>query len=442
MKAPSIARALARFVCNLSYDDLQDGIKLRAKNLILDALGCGISGAEAECSRIALDLAKLNKGPCTILGSRTTAPAMDAAFANGVAVNARALDDFLYTFHPGTVNVPAALAIAEQEGATGKELITALVAGYEVMGRVYLGGPAIAPKFRATSVYGPFGSSAITGKLFKLDENRMTNALCHAANFASGLTQCWVSGTLEGYFHPGMSARDGMLAANLAKANASGAEETFEGDRGFYLAYAGTRENLSKMTEDLGKRFMIMEASFKGYPVCALQQIPVDLILRLRNEHDIIPNRIKEIVERVPYWDAKFPGGDYAGPFENVIQSTLSSQFCAAAALLGKPVQSFAFYSENYGNAEIAKLAQKVKVVGEEGREFPLITLTLDDGKTYSIEADENIQTLVPTKEKIETKFMELTSGSLGRKKATQVIKLIASLEEIENIREVTKLLR
>jgi len=164
--------------------------------------------------------------------------------------------------------------------------------------------------------------------------------------------------------------------------------------------------------------------------------------LRLRNEHDIIPNRIKEIVEKVPYWDAKFPGGDYAGPFENVGQTLLSSQFCAAAALLGKPVQSFAFYSENYGDAEIAKLAQKVKVVGEEGREFPLITLTLDDGKTYSIEADETIQTLVPTKEKIETKFMELTSHSLGRKKATQVIKLIASLEEIENIREVTKLLR
>lgn len=438
MGKESIVRNLAKFADSISYQKLEEKVTHRVKNLILDAIGTAIGGREMPWSRIALEQVKNNRGNATIFTYNLRVPTEDAAFANSVFTNAMALDDFLFAFHPGQVNVPTAIALAEQEDSSGAELIGAVVAGYEMMGRIYLGGPSIVPRFRGVPVFGPFGAATVAGKLLKLNEDQLTNALAYAAHSSSGLLECWITGTMEGYFHGGMAARNGIMAASLAKKGAIASEKTLEGNRGFYQAFDGTTKEVDNVLLDIGKRYLTLEVTYKSYPVCALQQIPIDLSLRLVREHHIRVEDIKQITEKVSEADIKYPGSDNPGPFQKPSQTRLSAQFCAAAAFLGRPVTSHSFYINNLDDPEIVALAKKVILVSEKGREVPGIAVTLNNGKTYAIEEDERQGTLIPTDEKIRNKFGGLTFNFLGEKRANEVIDIVMSLERVSNLRELT----
>lgn len=217
MERPNINRSLARFICGLSIDKLPSEVIHTAKNLILDTLGTAIAGRNLPYSVIAVKLVEGSKGNATIFTYHRQVAAKDAAFANAVLASGMALEDVLFTFHPGPVNVPTAIAVAEQEASCGADLIAALVAGYDAMGRIFLGGSTIRQGFRSGSVFGPFGATAAAGKLLKLDEDQLTNALNLAANFASGLGEWRVDGTKERDFFDGLAARNGIIAATLGK---------------------------------------------------------------------------------------------------------------------------------------------------------------------------------------------------------------------------------
>jgi len=438
MEERSITRALARFISNISYENLPNEVKKRAKNLLLDALSTAIAGRDLPWCQMALKLVTGGKGDATIFGHSLKASVLDAAFVNSVLVASMAQEDFLFTFHPGMVNVPAAIAIGEKEGSSGAEVITALVIGYDVMGRVSLGGPSIAPRFRGVSAYGPFGAAAAAGKLLKLNEDQLTNALGFAANSACGLTECWSAGTMEGNFHGGMAARNGIVAADLAKAGALAAEKSLEGKFGFYQAFAGITDQAGMAIQDIGKRFLIMETMYKPYPVCAQQQVPIDLVLRSVKQYHIDSSAIVQVIERVSSWEAAFPGSDNPGPFKNPGQTLLSAQFCAAAAFLGKPVSSHRFYMNQYDDAEISTLAKRIRLIGERDRQTRKIEVELKDGKTYCIE-EEGESILTPTEERIRTKFKELTSSIIGERKADEIIDMVLNLDKCPSILELTK---
>jgi 2-methylcitrate dehydratase PrpD len=366
---------------------------------------------------------------------------LDAAFTNSVLIASIAQEDFLFTFHPGVVNVPTAIAIGEREGSSGTEVLTALVVGYDIMGRIFLGGPNIAPRFRGVSAYGPFGAAATAGKLLKLNEDQLTSALGFAANSASGLTECWSAGTMEGNFHGGTAARNGIVAADLAKMGALAAETSLEGKFGFYQAFAGTTDQAEMATQDLGKRYLIMEAMYKPYPVCAQQQVPIDLLSRLVKQSPIDSSEIAQVIERVSPWEAAFPGSDNPGPFKNPGQTLLSAQFCAAAALLKKPVRSHRFYMSEYHDPGVSTLAKKIKLIGEKDRHSPKIEVELKDGRTYFIE-EKGESILTPIEEKIRTKFKELTSNIIAEKKANEIIDIVLNLDKCSSIRELTQKLK
>lgn len=438
MEEQAISRALARFISNITYEQLPDEVKKRAKSLLLDALSTAIAGRDLPWCQIALKLVTGSKGDATIFGHDLKASALDAAFVNSVLVCSTAQEDCLFIFHPGVVNVPTAIAIGEEQGSSGAEVITALVVGYDVMGRIYLGGPDIAPRFRGVSAYGPFGAAATAGKLLKLNEDQMTNALGYAANSASGLNECWSAGTMEGSFHGGIVARNGILAAALAKAGASAAEKSLEGKFGFYQAFAGTTDQAEMAIQDLGKRFLIMETLYKPYPVCAAQQVPINLILKLVRENYIHASDIAQITERVPYWEAVFPGSNNPGPFETNIQAVLSAQFCAAAAFLAKPVNSHKFYINQYDDIEVSTLAKRIKLIGERDRKALKIEVELNDGKKYFVE-EEKEGMLTPTDERIRAKFKELTSAIIDERKANEIIEITMNLDKCFSIRELTE---
>lgn len=438
MNSHSMNRELARFVCNLSLQDLPEEVITRGKTLVLDALGTAIAGRNLPFSALALKVVKGNKGSATIFTHGVKAPAMDAVFVNAVLISSIAQDDMLFMFHPGAVVMPAAFATSEEEGRSGAEVITAIVAGYDVMGRLYWGAPNIVPRFRGVSVFGPFGAAAASGKLLKLNEGQLINAFGYAANLSSGLAECWNAGTMEGKFHNGLASRNGIMAATLGREGATAAEKTLEGKSGFYQAFAGTVPDTHTVTAELGKRFLIMEAKTKVYPVCGLEQIPVDLGLALVKQHGIQGKQVAKIVEIMPENELNYPGTNYSGPFTTRFQATMSAQFCIAATFLGKPVVSYSFYDKGYNDPEVAELVKKVELIGEKGRDTIRIEVMLRDGGHYSIEGGGE-EMLLPSTDKIRSKFRNLTHDFFGEAKTDKITDLILNLDKVDNIEELTR---
>jgi 2-methylcitrate dehydratase PrpD len=211
-----------------------------------------------------------------------------------------------------------------------------------------------------------------------------------------------------------------------------------EGGRGFYQAFAGTVEQAELAVKDLGKRFLIMEARYKPYPVCWLMQTPIELSLELSRQYHVRAEDIVEITARLSYADATHAGSDEPGPFVNATAPLLSTQFGTAAAFLGKPVKSFQFYYEHYGDAEVGALAKKVKVVGEKDRVTPKIEVRLRNGKEYSVERDTR-EDLVPTDEKIQAKFSGHVSQIIGKGRAQEIIRIVSNLDKVHSVLELTE---
>jgi 2-methylcitrate dehydratase PrpD len=440
MKAQSLSRNLAKFIHGLSFHDLPSNVIERAKDRILDILATAAAGRNSPFYPVGLELVRNGRGNATVLFHNLKLQAIDAAFLNAILFDSIGGTDVLMYAHPGLPILSAALAVAEEENRSGAELITAVISGYDIMARISLAKRTITPRFRGLPLFGPFGASAAAGKLMDLDEDQLTSALGFAANSSSGLNECWMAGTMEARFHGGLASRNGLTAAILARAGGKAAETALDGEAGFYQAFAGTSEGIDAALVDLGKRFMIMEAKYKRYPVCADNQIPVHLSLQLRKQYGIDAREIDSIMEIAPVYTMTYPGINYGGPFQSRLQATMSAQFCNAASFLGKPVSSPAFYEENYSDPEVGELAKRVKLIGEKDRNSTRIEVTLRGGKKYGM--DGNPDELIPSFEKVKVKFQNFTSDFLPKDKIDRIIDMVYHLQQAENLQPLMQELK
>ncbi len=449
MEGQSISQKLAQFVHRLSYDALPKDVVEAAKTRILDSLSTSLAGYNLPSGQIALAVVKDSKGPATVIGQRRGYAVRDAAFVNGVtASNTAQSDSQLEGGHPSTTIVPAALAMAEQEGSSGRDVIAAIVLGYELMNRMTLGTPADAGRdgllggFRNSTVFGIFGVAAAAGRLMKLGEEQLTQAIGYAADLASGLTEGFGDGTPESYFQAGLTGQNGIMAAAVARAGAVASETILEGKHGFFLSYAGTTEKTGRITAELGKSYAILKVRRKPYPACGGNQLSLNLGQRLYARYALNPRDIIRVVEIASPKKKAYAGIDAHPPYTNDHQATMSAQFCLASALFGKPVESHKFFEESYDDADIAELAAKIELVGElrEGR-GPRIEVYLKDGRQYSIEEDVS-DILIPTWENTEAKFRGSAAEALRQERIPELVGLIKNMDSLEDIRQLTHKLR
>ena len=266
----SISRYLARFANALSFKDLPSEVADRDKYLILVAL--------------------------------------NASLVKGLMTNGVGQDDMLFMLHLSAAIIPAVLAVAKKEDSSGAEIIAAKVAGYDILGKVPLGGPNIVPRFRGVSVFGPFVGAAPAGKLLKLNEGEPTTTPGYTANSASTFAECWFAGTMGVKFHTNMVSRNGIIAAKkLAEEGAKDAEASLEDKSGFYQAFARITAIAAAATPDLGRRFLIMGTAAKPYLVCGLQQVSGGLVLTLGKRHDIKGKGVVRILETMPEVEYSIP---------------------------------------------------------------------------------------------------------------------------------------
>jgi 2-methylcitrate dehydratase PrpD len=317
--AMSLSREFAAFVANLAYEKLPPEVVDRAKGVTLQALSSALVAHDMPASRQALALMQEEEagggGVATVLCRGEKLTKAGAAFVNAEMIfGGGKWDTFRMLTHPGIAILPAALVAAEITGASGREFLTAVAAGYEVMERMAAEFiPTVMSRgFHAGPVFGIFGAAVAAAKLQRLDENQLHSAIAQCVNLAAG--------NLEGARSGGRSLREGgavrnaLLAVALAKHGTPGGETTLEGEAGFYHAYTGSnrgelrysftgsnRTDMAKITEGLGRKWILLETLYRIYSTAGYNIAHVDVTARLCEEHDIAAADIDHI-EAVVNW--------------------------------------------------------------------------------------------------------------------------------------------
>lgn len=361
-QAPSLTRELADFLAGLS-GQIDERLLGRATDALIDTLGCMVFGTTQPWSQAATSyaLATGGQGSATVIGYRAkTTPAM-AAFANGSAAHSFELDDVHEEAisHPGAVVVPAALALAEDLGATTRDLQEAIVIGYEAMGRAGIAVGAaqhMLAGFHPTSMSGVFGSTAAASRLLGFDGELLSQAFGVAVSLACGTMEFAASGGMAKRIHAGRAAEAGLLAASLVARGFRGASDGLAGRYGFCNVF-GVDPQVELLTEGLGERWMIDEITVKPYAACSDIHPLIQATIELRAEHQFSASQIERIEAEASSKAAA--QNDLDGSI-SVMAAQYSAQFNIAVAILGDPTDPATYDAAHIATREIADLQSRV----------------------------------------------------------------------------------
>ena len=325
--ASSISRQFARWAAGLRYEDLPPEVVDKVKALMLHALTSAVLGAPTAHAGEVVRLALSEEGKpdgATILFHGGKATRIGATYANAELMHtSRLFDSYRMLTHPGPVLIPAAIVNAELEGRNGREIITALAAGYEVVFRLcddFIPSTA-ARGFRPSPLYCTPGAAVVTGKLMGLSEDGMAAAIALAANFASGLNEGPRVGGNEISIHEPQAARNGVFAGVIARTgHVKGAETSIEGNAGFYNAFTGSstgkltyaftgplQTDIASVTANLGQQYKLLGAMFRMYPTPAFNQPVIDLMAEMKRQHKLDPDDIAEVTVAMNWIETLYP---------------------------------------------------------------------------------------------------------------------------------------
>jgi 2-methylcitrate dehydratase PrpD len=454
----SIMEELVRNVLETRFESLDKEIVDHAKNRITDWLGCLIGGADAPGCRMIVDLVKEWGGreESTILIHGGKAPAHNVAMVNSVM--ARSFDfepvqpyvmGIPLANHVSGTTVPTALAIAEQKSASGKELITALVLGDDLISRITAASDyTVGMGWDSTGVMNMFGATAIAGRLWGLDEHQLLNAFGIVVNQMAGTLQSIYDGTHSFKLVHGLSARAGIFSAKLAGKGFTGVKDPLLSKYGYFALYCRTF-NPEILTKNLGKKFYA-DGVLKPYPCCRANHGAIDCILELVHKHDIRAEDIDEVIVDVsqPIRDS-FIGQPFEIGDVPQVNATFSLQYNVANALLRKSVRLEHFTEGFIRDPKVADLTQRVKIISSKPPELKLdfgtkVEVKMKYGEIFSARVDVPKGDIVNnplTKWEIIEKFRANVTFSqiVAKENAEKVVGIIERLEDVKNVVQIIK---
>jgi 2-methylcitrate dehydratase PrpD len=387
-----------------------------------------------------LHAAELGAGPSSLPGQRTTAPAATAAWINASISHAAEFDDIFRdaVYHPGCPTIGAALAVAEERGASGADLLKAITIGYEISTRI---GVAVQPShyryFHTTGTVGCFGAAAATAALIDGgNPDVMRHALATAASLAAGLQQAFRSDAMTKCLHAGHAAWVGVSAGKGAACGITGALDILEGEAGFGKALS-QQARWERATEGLGQRYNIKSITQKNHGCCGHTFAAIDAMLALREQHAVVPAQIQSI--RIDTYQTAL---DVTGNFEprTAFEAKFSLPYVVAHALLYGAVRLNAFEAQRLADPAIRALMAKTRLVADPqlSAGFPAlraarVVLTLDDGRVLEQYAPyRKGDPEAPLSDAdICDKFTELAEPVIGAQAAAQLLAQLWRLQEL-----------
>ncbi len=444
MNETSLTMKCADFINNLDYRRLPSEAIEMAKDCFIDFLGCVISGSVTPEAKIILDFAAGNPGlsEATVLGVWRKDSLLNAAMANAFNCHIHEMDDVhkASVQHPGAPVISSALAVGEAYGKSGKELIEAIVAGYDVVLRV---GEAVMPShysfWHTTGTCGTFGATASAGKLMGLTPDELTNALGNAGSQATGLWQFIEDNAMTKYLHCGKAAYNGALAAILARRGLTGAKRILEGEQGFVKA-TSTETNPAEKFSSLGSKYKILETSFKPFASCRHTHPTISAILNLRKKYNLSTAEVSKVKIKTYQTATEIARNNKYYPDSRAAKFSLV--YCAAAALYFGALPLQAFTPEALQNEKILRVAKNtvINVDEEINRAFPgkwmtrVELHTKDRCFTETVEYPLGDPENPMTERNIYDKFMDLVMPVIGKEKADSIYQKCRELEQTSDI--------
>ena len=451
MSTADITGRLARYMVEARERSLAPHVAREAKHRILDTLAAMVSGAHLKPGEMAIRFARSQGGvaEATILTTDIRTSAVNAALVNGMLAHADETDDFepVTKAHPGSAVVPTALAMAEREGRSGKELLSAVTLGYDLCCRFLLAlGPDLvrASHRSAEGTSSTLGSVGAAASLARLDEKGMRYALSYAAQQVSGLWS-WVRDAEhveKAFDFSGMGARNGVTAAIMAQMGFTGVWDVFDGEHNA-LAALSTAPKPEEMVAGLGSRYFVTETAIKpfsvGYPI----QAPLDAFLTLHREHGLTVNNVERIVVRLPEDGARIVN-DRSMPDVNC-------QHIIAVALVDGTVSFEDSHSyERMKDPKVRAAKERVQLIADPKLMDPAaprsgrVEVTLRDGRSvshFTRHAPGTKENPMDT-ERVNAKARLLMGPVLGAGQTEGVIRRVNAAEELDDVRELRHFLK
>ncbi|MBC7586010.1 MmgE/PrpD family protein [Tardiphaga sp. vice352] len=445
---------LAAYVADLKFDDIPQDVRERAKVLTLDYLGSTIRARqEAESTPALLNMLQAlsldGAGEATVFGdSKKWTPAV-AALLNGALGHSLDFDDTHAdsSLHPSAPVVPAAFAVGEMVGASGEQVLTAIVAGYEVCCRL---GNALDPTshyargFHPTATAGTYGAAAAAGKLLGLSKEQLISAFGVSGSQAAGSLQFLVNGAWNKRYQVGAAAMNGVIAATLAKNDFLGATESVEGKHGLLVGYSDDAHP-EKATAGLGTVYETMKIGVKPYPSCRYTHAAIDAIIAMRREHNLTPDQVTRVEIGLHRNGITLTGDAATKRHPTSIVGGQFSMFFTGALALDQGSFGWDDY-KRLGDAAIDALADRFDVVQDErleGQRHPFggrVSITTEDGVHERIYADPSGEpSSFPDAQAMAQKFLQLARPVLNGG-AERFADAILSLERYDRVSTATAL--
>jgi len=439
----NLTAVLADFVASLKYENLPAEVVQQAKCLLMDAVGCALAAYKEDRRKAGIVkqlVRQLGAAPqATVIGGGKSHASI-VALANGILINAADNDDThkRALLHVASVVVPAALATTESSGGSGRDLILALVAGFEVAARV---GMAVMPThyryWHSTGTNGTFGAAAAAAKGFGLSAQNTCTALGFAGTQAAGLNTFFESGDDTKSLHPGKAGMNGVLAAMLAELGATSPPDILGHAKGYLAAYS-LEPKPQALTAGLGEQWEILSNGFKLYPSILASHSPIGASLKIASRDRPSAGRIQSVaVNTYATVKSHFSNKD----IRTSMAARLSVPYCVAAALVDGEITQAQFSPERFNDPVIRSLLKKVEIEVDPElsplypQKFPArVAVTMNDGKVYE-------ETVLHPKGDPSNPLSpeELTSKFRGNLKDVlsdeQTALLSAMIDDLENIR-------
>jgi 2-methylcitrate dehydratase PrpD len=443
-----LAVRMAHALDACSWQSLSPEVVTKAKLCVYDLLASALGASDLPWSLQAAAVARANSGGAArgavIIGTTDIVSVQDAAFANGVIGHQLVRDDMHVgsVSHLGTVLVPALLALTATKKVTGKEFLAALVAGYEVGGKIgrMILDVEVSKIFRPTGITGPVGAAAAGAKLLSLTPEQTATALALGANAAAGYNEWAATGGSEMFFHTGLAARSAVTAVQLAAEGAYVSRTAIDGEAGILAAFhKSLQPSVPELFTDAPE---ILAVFFKPVPACNFAQSPAQAALAIARRKKLRAADIERVTVNVTRAAALYPGCNVGGPFEHILQAKMSIQYNVAAALLHGDFAERNYVPQQNPDVQKAATLVRLEVDPELTKAFPGkqgagVTVHTRAGDVLEERVDDVVATDATG---VRERFVAASNERLGQVRAKELDRLIATLETATDAGEIARL--
>lgn len=444
-----VTRTLASFASQLTYDAIPPSAKEYSKHLLLDALACALAGYGGEdtpkVTRFASAFGQSEES--SIIGGGRLSLA-GATMLNGFLITAISLCDVYRptATHLQPVVISPALAIAERDGSSGRDLLVALVAGFETATRIGAGVDYSVFRQRGwhgPGVIGPFGSAAAVGRILGFDPDHMATAFGLAGSQAAGTFAAW--GTPSVKFHQFRGALSGLMAALLAEQDFVATRQFLTApDGGFYPTYCGGGPR-DAATAALGEHWELEQIALRPWPTSAANQALVSALFELMQQHDLKADRVSRL--RIHLSKASFDAYAHRRAIRGKWEASGSVYYTAAVVLKDRELWIDQFDPERYNDPDLQRFAtERVELLSDPELTGvqAIVEAHTEAGKIHSVRCDEPKGTPENrmTQAEIEGKFRKAARGRLGTADAESVLEMISHLEDLKSVGSLMEVLR